>query len=90
MVCDTAHRHTVCKLRREHPLLYDPREHKDHRDQNDQEQCESPVLEPDHRKNADDSACIREHTDDPGGKQRFHGVNIADKPGNHSSRFFLI
>ena len=43
-------------------------------------QRQTAVLKPDHDKDTDNLTYIRKHTDNPGGKQIFHRVNIPDKP----------
>ena len=63
-----AHGLAVFDLRCQHIFLHVAREAEQERQQNEQYDRQTAVLEPDNDQNTDDSARIGEHTDDAGGE----------------------
>ena len=85
-----AHRAAMLQLRRQHALLHPAREAEQERQQRRQNQRKAPVLEPDHRQNADDAARVGEHADDAAGEQVLHRVHVAHEPGDQRARLLPV
>ena len=81
MVADAADGCPVLKLRGQHPFLEQMGHRIERREQEQQENGQTTVLDEEDRKDTDDFAGIRKHTDDSGGEQGFNGIYIAYKTG---------
>ena len=89
MVCDLADSPAVLQLCLQHPFLDVPGKGVHKRQQEQEQQGKSAVLDKDYHKNADDLAEVGCHADDPGGKEILDRVYVADKAGDNDAGFLF-